>query len=70
MRTLELENYGVLEMGFTETISTEGGKNSIGSWGPWGLAIWAAEEIISNWDDIKAGFNDATNHKPYNYQHK
>ncbi|MFN4146662.1 MAG: hypothetical protein ACK4GN_12620 [Runella sp.] len=69
MKTLELENYGVMEMASSECIeSVGGGKTKIPKLGPWGIGIWIAEQIIAGWDDIKSGFNDATNGKPYNYK--
>lgn len=69
MKSLELTNYGVVEMSFEESIVTEGSQASIGKkWGPWGAVAWLAQEIVSNWDDIKQGFDDATSHKPPVYK--
>lgn len=69
MKTLELNEYGVSEIGQSELLEIDGGAKPK-SWTPWAVGIWLAEEIISNWDDISKGFNDAVNGKPYNYEKK
>jgi hypothetical protein len=69
MRTLELENYGVMEMNTFQVMSIDGGGKPK-SWTPWGIGVFLVEEIISNWDDFKAGFDQAVSGQPCVYKPK
>jgi hypothetical protein len=58
-----LENFGVQELNAREIREIEGGKGS-----PWGYAVAGVLWVLSEWDDISAGFTDGVSGKPYNYK--
>jgi len=65
MRTLELNEYGVMEMNSQEIQKTEGGN--------WLKVLYAAGAAavtfcVDQYDDLKKGWKDAAAEKPYNYQ--
>ncbi len=51
--TLELDALGVEQLDAETAQSTDGGNPLVR------LAIWLAQEAISNWDDIERGFSDS-----------
>ena len=61
MNTLCLEKYGVSEMETREMKAANGG------W--WiGVAVAVVLYVLSEWDDISAGFSDGINGNKYDYQ--
>jgi len=57
---MNLQNYGVQELSTKELKSTDGGI--------WPIVVAVALYIMSEWDDISAGFNDGINGNGYNYE--
>ena len=57
-QTFDLKEMGLTALGEFEMRETEGG---LPNW-----VIWLGEQIISNWDDIKAGAKDGWNSVHYN----
>ena len=55
-----LENYGVQELNAKEMTQTDGGF--------WPIVLAVGLYVMSEWDDISAGFNDGINGNGYNYQ--
>jgi hypothetical protein len=56
METLELSKMGLVPVTTSEMQQIEGG--TLPSWMK-GLGIgWVADQIIKNWDEIKAGFTE------------
>jgi len=54
-QTFDLNKMGVMPMNNSEMEGINGG----GFWGP--FSTWIAQEIINNWDDIKASFKEGYN---------
>ena len=52
-QTFDLKNMGFAEMQNEELEVVDGGLGL-----PW---VWLAQQIISNWDDIKSGFSAGYN---------
>ena len=54
-QTFDLNKMGVMPMNNSEMEVINGG----GIWAS--LATWAVQEVINNWDDIKASFKEGYN---------
>ena len=54
-QTFDLNKMGVMPMNNSEMEGVSGGS----IWGS--LAAWAIQEVINNWDDVKAGFKEGYN---------
>lgn len=54
-----LENYGVQELSTKEMKTTDGGF--------WQYVVAGALYVMSEWDDISAGFSDGINGNEYDY---
>jgi len=58
MRTLELENYGVMEMSQHEEVNTDGGAVLISM-----LVLWGVGEINQAWREFTSGYETCKCHK-------
>ena len=60
MNTLCLENYGVSKMETREMKVANGGF--------WQIAVAVVLYVLSEWDDISAGYKDGISGKAYKYE--
>ena len=58
MKTLELNEYGVMEMSSEEKQSSDGG------WIPVAIVCAFVISAINNWGDIREGWSDGINKRP------